>query len=245
MITKVTITGADDSIQPAELLALTREFPFVEWGILLSRSSMGNNRFPSTMWLLTLARYQKSLAQTGQQLTLSGHLCGRWVKDILVGKHEFVDALTPEVWDIFSRIQINTHAEFHSATAVGIGMLNRLRDKEFIFQYDNVNTILLELARNASVNHSALFDLSHGVGKLPSQWPDLIQNLSCGYAGGLSPENLREQIYRIEEKAGDTPIWIDMETHVRSNNDKQFDLGKVRACLEIASEFIEAYWHHE
>ena len=34
----VTITGADDSIQPSQLLDLQKEFPFVEWGILLSRN---------------------------------------------------------------------------------------------------------------------------------------------------------------------------------------------------------------
>ncbi len=113
-------------------------------------------------------------------------------------------------------------------------MLAVYQEKEFIFQYDNVNTVFVDLAKQAKVNFSALFDLSHGIGILPSEWPNLLDGVKCGYAGGLSPENLEEQIKRIEEKAGDTEIWIDMETHVRSNYDMLFDLQKVRQCLDIA-----------
>lgn len=240
MITRVTITGADDSIQPAELLTLQREFPFVEWGILLSRSSMGSSRFPSALWLMTLARYQESLKYADEPLTLSAHLCGRWVKEILIGKFDFVDALTPELWSIFDRVQINTHAEPHEFSSFAFGRLSEyFPAKEFIFQYDDVNTQLVDYADLSGLKHSALFDLSHGVGKLPSQWPDLLPNTKCGYAGGLSPHNLKAQIERIEVKAGSAEIWIDMETHVRSNGDQLFDLTKVRTCLEIASEYVQ------
>ena len=87
-------------------------------------------------------------------------------------------------------------------------------------------------------NISALFDLSHGTGVLPDQWPATLNFVKCGYAGGLSPENLELQIKAIERIVGDTPIWIDMETHVRSNMDAQFDLSKVRTCLEISSRVV-------
>ena len=167
-------------------------------------------------------------------------MCGAWVREILLGRHEFLHELTPAVWGIFDRIQINTHAQAHSYSDTGIAKLNVFPGKEFIFQYDNVNTELVTAAQNASVNFSALFDLSHGAGIAPSQWPNLLPNTRCGYAGGLSPENLADQIERIEEKAGDTPIWIDMETHVRSNDDALFDLEKVARCLEIASKYITA-----
>lgn len=236
MITRVTITGADDSIQPRDLLTLQQEFPFVEWGILLSRTSQGQTRFPSFDWLLTLRHFKQA---EGNSLALSAHLCGAWVREILFGKHEFIQELTPSVWNMFDRVQINTHAQRHSYNEQAIGLLNTLGNKEFIFQYDNVNTELPKLAREYEVNHSALFDLSHGIGKLPLAWPDLLSGTKCGYAGGLSPDNLKQQIERIEGKAGDTPIWIDMETHVRSNNDEQFDLAKVRQCLEIASEYVQ------
>lgn len=197
---------------------------------------MGRNRFPSENWLLALANFKK---HAGSELALSCHLCGSWVREILVGKHNFLHELTPEVWSIFDRVQINTHAEVHEYSDNGIAKLNLFPDKQFIFQIDNVNTHLLAMAKEAEVNYAGLFDLSHGIGKLPENWPDLITGVECGYAGGLGPENLKEQIERIEEKAGNTTIWIDMETRVRSNNDRQFDLSKVIQCLEIAKPYIQ------
>lgn len=38
-INKVTVTGADDSIDPGDLISIQQEYPFVEFAILLSRKS--------------------------------------------------------------------------------------------------------------------------------------------------------------------------------------------------------------
>jgi hypothetical protein len=46
MLERVTITGADDSTSIDEMLALSRRFPFVEWGILVSKRHEGSYRFP-------------------------------------------------------------------------------------------------------------------------------------------------------------------------------------------------------
>lgn len=233
MITRFTITGADDSIKPEDLLPLSKKYPFVEWGILCSKTAMGGNRFPSQEWLFELADL-KTIHR--DDLNLSCHLCGRWVRELLKNKMDFIDELTPDIWRIFDRVQINTHAEKHGALPEAFAFLALLQEKEFIIQYDNVNTKIISLAKAAGVNYSALFDLSHGIGVLPEFWPNLLPDVKCGYAGGLAPENLEEQIKRIEEKAGQTEIWIDMETHVRSDYDRLFDLKKVETCLEIASK---------
>jgi len=67
-----------------------------------------------------------------------------------------------------------------------------------------------------------------------------MARLYHGYAGGLGPENLAEQLPLIGQAAGDCRIWVDMESRVRSDNDRQFDLAKVRKCLEIAKPFIRS-----
>ena len=41
----VTMTGADESVDPKALIELSKEFPFVEWGILIG--SQSGMRFPS------------------------------------------------------------------------------------------------------------------------------------------------------------------------------------------------------
>ncbi|HEV8513968.1 MAG TPA: hypothetical protein VGQ59_11860 [Cyclobacteriaceae bacterium] len=231
MITSVTISGADDSVKPKDLLELNKEFPFVEWGILLSRKQAGNFRYPSRAWLEELYNYLF-------QLKLSGHLCGSYVRELLNGDETFIRDFG-SLWTMFERIQINFYGlpQVVDSTKM-IDLLLLFEEKEFIFQIDNINNHLIKEAYEAGVNCSALFDLSHGTGVLPSEWPLPFEKIRCGYAGGLSSENLKDQIFIIEQRVGDTNVWIDMESHVRSNNDSLFDLSKARKCLEISSSAI-------
>jgi len=231
MITKVTITGADDSIKPEQLIYFTHKYPFVEWGILVSRDNYGTARFPSTKWMSELCRLN---------LPISLHLCGRYVRDFLKGDYYFTDEID-FILNAAKRVQINTHSINHSVYGENINeYLSFNQDKEFIFQYDNVNTYLLcYLLGKKARNFSTLFDLSGGKGVLPSHWPKPIEGIKCGYAGGISPDNIDNQINKIESIVGLTNIWIDMETHVRSNNDQLFDLTKVDKCLKISSNYIQ------
>ncbi len=246
-ISKVTLTGADDSIiDPAQLFEISENFPFVEWGILLSRKSQGQNRYPSSIWLKELAfsiRQAKS-----DVLQFSGHLCGAYVREFLVGDDSFTEEPgLGSVWPLFRRIQINTHGmdhDYHMESL--INLINKYGDKEFIFQYDNSNTEILSAVVAAGCkNVSTLFDLSSGAGLLPTEWPMPLNNIRCGYAGGLSPANVGAQISAIADKVdkvvGDREIWIDMETHVRSNDDQLFDLEKCKRVLIIcrSTELIE------
>jgi hypothetical protein len=229
MIKTVTITGADDSVNPVELKKLSEEFPFVEWGILVSRKNFGTPRFPSIGWLDHLHQVKDRFPS----IKLSCHLCGAYVREFAKGNMIFLDMELTPIWDLFDRVQINFHGEPHEWSAIPIAdLIASQPDKEFIFQYDNVNTDLLEvLAQRGLKNISALFDLSHGAGIVPNEWPKHLDFVKCGYAGGLGPDNLKAQISKIESAAGDKEIWIDMETKVRSYSDALFDLAKVRACL--------------
>lgn len=236
---RVTITGADDSIDPSDLLALSEEFPFAEWGILVSKSSMGKSRFPSFDWLLKF----RSMTRTAKvHIDASMHLCGRWLRDVLVGE-------TPsDIWtllDAFQRAQLNFHAEPLECKPDGfrdaISAFSDEGQREFIFQIDgNRGSNYLAEAAQADLACVPLYDLSHGAGVLPEAWPPPMKGYAYqGYAGGLGTDNLAEQIPLIGEAARGTPFWIDMETKVRSDSDRQFDLAKVRRCLEIAKPFVK------
>ena len=234
-ITKVTLTGADDSIKdPTQLVQLSEQFPFVEWGILLSRNNKGSARFPSEQWLSDLSFWRHH--RSWPRINFSGHLCGAYVRALLMGS----DAWSYEdgiryMWRFFRRLQINTHGMDHDYDMKGlVSVINKYPEIEFIFQYDNRNTeILAGVVAAGCKNVSTLFDLSGGAGLLPNEWPLPLHNVKCGYAGGLSPANVGAQIATIAEKVGDREIWIDMETHVRSNNDQLFDLEKCKQVLTI------------
>lgn len=235
-LSKVTMTGADDSIPIQWLFEISNKYPFVEWGILLSRKSKGANRFPSQLFLDTLYKYDTGYSDV-PLVKFSGHLCGSYVKEILMGDFYFIEEIG-HAWKLFQRVQINTHGIAHNHDAINMLAALKSIDKEIIFQYDNVNTSILADARMGGVHCSTLFDLSHGYGTLPNQWPEPIANLKCGYAGGLSPDNIEQQLKLIEGKVGDGETWIDMETHIRSNDDQQFDLWKVEKVLEICKKYV-------
>lgn len=250
---RVTITGPDDSIDPKAIRELSREFPFVEWGILVSANHFdtGGPRFPSHAWINRLKEEVRDIERfpCEDRMKLSLHVCGRWVRELLLGNVCVPPALIEG--PTFMRVQLNFHAQreqcdpdkFYSA-------LLALGQRQYIFQIDggNGNRHLDGVyMRNEvlSVDAVPLFDISGGAGILPDEWPK-PQYMEAGdgfayhgYAGGLGPDNLEQQLPLIAAAAGDARIWIDMETRVRSDDDQQFDLAKVRRCLEICAPLID------
>lgn len=240
MLKQVTITGADDSIEPIELVDLTKRFPFVEWGILLSSSSMGKNRFPSHKWLVELCRVWESTIH----MTISFHVCGSWVRDICAGNWTPLFTNIGETLNCAKRIQLNFHTYKHLLTENFVPTsLKRCKDQDWqlIFQCDGVNDHLVSSARKDGLNAVPLYDKSGGAGIVPSEWTVSTENVYSGYAGGLGPDNLANEIPKIVEAAQDNAYWIDMETKVRSNHDHQFDLKAVHSCLEISSQFVDKH----
>lgn len=248
---RVTMTGADDSVSPADLAALSKEFPFVEWGILFSRKQQGSPRWPSTEWL---SRMGYVANQEG--LDLSAHVCGGWIRDMLIGGSEFFLAVLATLED-YNRTQLNFHAEpLYADPAALASTLARNADlwplgrRQFIFQMDGRNDSLMQRIREQTdtLDIVPLFDVSHGAGTLPTEWPvaayrDMgrtydAPKLYHGYAGGLGPDTIADQLPKIAAAAGDARFWIDMETRIRSNGDRVFDLEKVRAVLEYCAPFV-------
>ena len=101
MLKTVTITGADDNINPVELASIAQDYPFVEFGILVSKNNFGNNRYPTIKWLNELAFYKQAY-----KLKLSIHLCGAYARDMIEG-NDIAFTELGEIHTIFERVQIN------------------------------------------------------------------------------------------------------------------------------------------
>ena len=224
----VTITGADDQTNPEDLVALTEKYPFVEWGILLSAKREGSERYPTVEWIEGLRSHRN-------QLRLSGHLCGRWVRELKQG-HLTFRTERPTIWGMFRRIQLNMGGKYEVELNNFLDAVSLLHDKQIILQVNSMQNELLAQALKARVNTVPLFDLSGGRGESPGSWPEPANCERCGYAGGLGPENLEEQLKSISEAVGDREIWVDMESNVRTEN--VLDLNKVERCLQIAEEYV-------
>ena len=241
---RVTITGADDSVAPEALVELSREFPFVEWGILAADEGRVEPRFPEMAWI---ARLKSAFAAAATRPSLALHLCGRWVGQLLVGKVTF----PAELIEDFDRVQLNfrekrSRVELDELVRAMRGMAGRQWIVPISASRPNLTfeALLAEREKARPIVAVPLYDSSGGIGKLPDAWPapryatapHLLNEQ--GYAGGLGPMNLTDEIPKILSVAGAARVWIDMETRVRSDDDRLFDLSKVRTCLEAARPHV-------
>ena len=206
-LTAVTLTGADERTDIEALVRLARDYPALEVGLLYTATPEGRNRYPSLPWL------------DGASQALGGrfalHVCGHSARaELLNGRAELLRIISRS-----RRVQVNGD--------VGHGELPLLaaRVPELITQFQASRT---DLRDDATANHSLLVDASGGRGVSPSQWERPSTSKDVGYAGGLGPDNIGDQLPRIAEVA-EGRYWIDMEGHLRTND--WFDLDKCQAVL--------------
>ncbi len=215
------------------LLGLAKEYPFIEFGILLSKNNTGKcPRFPGQPWI------DRSMTQKLSGKNLSMHLCGSWVRSICSGGSDISQDWVSAYIDMFDRIQLNFHGMPHHTYSSRFCNLLKSFNTPIIFQIDDVNNHLYNQAKSLGVNCFALHDLSGGAGILSDKWPKPSGSY-CGYAGGLAPDNLKRQLDKLADVVGDTPIWIDAETHLRSGDGALFDIDKVIRFIEIAKPYVQ------
>jgi phosphoribosylanthranilate isomerase len=133
-------------------------------------------------------------------------------------------------------VQLNFHAHQHLLAPNFVDAAKRrYREQRWqvIFQCDGVNDQLVGIARDAGLDAVPLYDKSGGVGVVPDKWPSAMAGIYSGYAGGLGPDNLGNELQAISEAAGEGRFWVDMETRIRTS--RVFDLATVRRCLEICA----------
>lgn len=216
----VTITGADDAVDPAELARLSERFPFVEWGLLWNWKATPP-RYPSLDWLVkTKALPRRSL-----------HLCGRAAREAMAGHSDPVNlahALGVQ------RVQLNG---FSNVSVEGMSMMLSHLRVEGILQCDGLEALLR--ARHLTItgwNVSALVDASGGRGiELAEALPIVPKELRAGWAGGIKLSNIVAKLERFETLG--RPYWIDLETGARDEHDR-FDIALVEAELEAAAPFV-------
>lgn len=218
----MTITGADDNTSVTQMAELSLEFPFVEWGILVSRSSEGKPRFPSRKWCDHL---NVEAIHSGWKIAASMHICGAWARSAFSGTLNWHELPSIRQWA--ARVQVNGTAPESDSSVMEIVQGQRL-----IFQHPS-SAGLLWSARAAGNDASPLFDLSGGKGISPAEWPDPFPGIYCGYAGGIGPDNVAEVVADLSAKCKE-PFWIDMEGRVRDSRGN-LDMAKVREVLKISA----------
>jgi hypothetical protein len=230
----ITLTGADDSVSPADLAKLSERYPYVEWGILLSAKRKGEPRYPSWSWITELSR-----AAAGRRVALSAHLCGDDARRFFSGDDLW---LSSEWSHGFKRIQLNGYSTTSPAADLYI-VKSAVTHPDLTFILQISNSAALERAiqiAHVVRNVEALFDLSGGRGIPLTEFPPMPGNLRMGYAGGIGLHNLEDvlgKLRHMEPAFADT--WVDMESSLRAGDKgERFDLGRCEEVLKQAQHFM-------
>lgn len=233
ILKKVTFTGVDKWTSLNHLQDIWNKNQYIEWGFLYSERAMGvEKRYPTKQEIIDFIK--------NNNMNRSLHLCGSVVRQILeFGKFDYdVSYLIT----LFNRVQLNFNLNRSKLNIIKFFASIDNYDKTFILQVnDNNKQFIDSIAPFVDKEQfHYLFDASGGVGIELKEIPKPIEGKICGWAGGLNPENLESKLIQLEkELPKDLPIWIDMETGVRT--DDFFDLSKVEQCCDIINKFNDSH----
>lgn len=227
-VDRVTITGADDKTEIEELYAMWLHYPFVEWGILFSKSSEATPRYPSRTKILEIASYK--------EMPLSAHFCGWHSKEVMERQNfRLIDELPPA----FKRVQINYNFSKSEGWEVKwiLDYASEHQERSIIFQQNGSNASVMELirAKLRSNNVHFLYDSSGGRGVAINNIMPPFSNYT-GYSGGIHPGNIEDILNKIYSHKLKDAVWMDMESGVRTEN--YLDPEKVNDALYSANKFI-------
>ena len=201
----ITFTGIDDSTDLNEVQRIQEQYPYVEWGLLLSKKRSGfDPRYPSRHILCELEN---------RGLNLSAHICGIFAREIAATNNwnnffRFIEFRQ----SIFQRAQLNI-ADYKFENMGGTNLTPPYWLKEIIIQQKNTNEIDFYKAMRFKRNYvSILFDASDGRGIKTTNFElAQIENIKAGYAGGINAENIKKMLPFLLDFSYH-PFWSSSET---------------------------------
>lgn len=224
----VTLTGVDSSVKSSDLIKISRKYDdLVEWGILYG-TKQNSPRYPSIGRILEL---DDSLTYHPRAI----HFCGDQAAKYYYGECEIKRFCE---YHSTRRIQLNLPAyitENLNADMVG--------NNNIIFQYNEFTKTNLEkhFWQNRFNSNHVLFDFSGGTGKR-NRFEKMDSCFdSVGYAGGIGPDTIENDLKELETVTERNSIWIDMESSLRTivGGKDIFDLDKCEAVLDKVLAFNE------
>ena len=209
-----------------ELQDLAKEYPFVEFGVLVgSKSGKGYPRYPAKVVVDHFKR------ECCGKINTAIHLCGTYSRNVMFGGGPSFDH-SVVICDGFDRVQINAKKFIWDSVYAFADSVSCFKVvipyRNMHIHYPNLNSKL-----------EFLYDASGGQGKdTINQWPKPnITNHRIGYAGGISPDNI-DRALAFCDRFPDVDMWLDMESGIRTND--WLDLNKVRQICEAVQK--HSHW---
>jgi len=243
----ITCSDPRNDVPTDALIDLMEIDERVELGIQCDEYSMKKGT-PRHEW------FEELLKKTDEKFVepnLALHINGAWCTDFCNGK------IPPEIrgWlaaynnttfiQPIRRVQLNIGFNLNEISPEGVAdAIVFGGGREFIFPLNDDTEPFIRKLYEKTFRFSLLFDASYGAGMSPKKWErPIFYNIPHGYAGGLSPENVAENLAKISKAAGgwvkDDLIWIDAEGQLMKPNSRHFDVDRASAYINAALEFVK------
>jgi hypothetical protein len=208
-----------------DLLEISHNAPWIEWGVLFHSKKEGQPRYPSLSWIEKLSgivtrpisadgdgSFAANVPKVGQpKIKLAAHLCGMRCEEVLQGDPTFVLYLYSLG---FRRVQLNAtqvngvdSSNLVMQSEKVIACIKSVPFMEWILQRNKETEQFCQKVVNCHAditNVGVLFDESAGYGIERKTFPYSQEHamVPCGYAGGIGPRNIGEAIEHILDSAG-------------------------------------------
>jgi hypothetical protein len=201
-------------------VSLSQQFPFLEFGILLSLTPGDKDARYMAPTIVELIL--KKLAS--HDINTALHVCGSAVNAYVAG-----DQVVKRPALYADRIQLNFPLGRVPFDTAELDKAISTAPYKIITQHFPPNVSLVSAL--TAKNHQVLHDLSGGRGIETADWPEAFEHKITGFAGGLGPDTIDAALPRILKAACKTNSWIDMESKIRTDGYLDLDL-----CEAVATK---------
>lgn len=230
----ITCSGANEFTNITDLVSLSEKFPMIEWGIQVSGKKCGQG----SERLAWIQRLHHCLRTDNQKIQMALHINADWVDGFTAGElpQELIgllDMKNVKEEPFFGRVQLNFKLGRDRDPCERI-LLQRMEqygvNRRFILSYNEENKNFIHLLyRKGLRDFDVLYDSSHGEGVSAHEWraPAFFDyGVLQGYAGGLSPENVTNEVIAIKSVVPyNRSFYIDAEGRLKGD-DKHLSLEK-------------------
>lgn len=230
----VTCSGANENTNIRNLLKLMEDYPVGEIGIQISADKTAKE-MPQYDWILKLA---ENIQNSKSDIRAALHVNNEWAQEFCNGfiapeLDRFMGLKKTDGKPVFARVQLNILVGREKMPNVDkvIDTLNLFLKQRFIFPYNVPNASFIKGLYDKGVMFDNLYDFSFGEGHKPeSRGPVVFPDRLQGYAGGLSPNNIYEELDKIGKVVPkDAEIYIDAQGHLADN--QIFSISKARKFI--------------
>lgn len=246
----ITCSDPRDHNSFDELFGLWNIDPRVEIAVQMHPGKVSPEK-PRYQWVKELVDKLNRIPQQNPNFAI--HVNNDWCDEICNGR--IPEALYPLfcAWHydtkkmVVGRIQLNmpdkTVENFNPYKLKKL--IEDFSTQKFIVQYNKRTKSAVKQLHDAGANFQILFDDSGGRGEPAQEWkkPVYPEKHTQGYAGGLSPENVADNLTEINTVAPEDKIWIDAEGCLQTPNGqlkpdgtpiKLFDVARAAAYIKNA-----------